>query len=153
MRTTAVLAALAACALVAGTAAAQERTSAVPLGAFVDSFTDPALTSAQKEVKLPAGTWYEGVVTVTDVEYYKGQGGVPAFAEIQDENYRGGCFLLIFRTPDTEKALSLKIDDRVMVRGRLADTGVHLSRFLSGCETRFALFKECEILGVARPKR
>jgi hypothetical protein len=153
MRATAVLAALSACALMAATAAAQERTSAIPLDVFVESFTDRTLTTAQKELKLPAGTWYEGVVTVTDVEYYQAQGAEPPFAEIRDENYRGGCFLLIFRTPDTEKALTLKVDDRVMVRGRLADTGVHLSRFLSGCETRFALFRECEILGVARPKR
>lgn len=153
MRGRTALAVLAVCALAALPAAAQERTSAVPMDTFVESFTDGTLTSAQKQLKLPAGTWYEGVVTVTDVEYYPGKGGEPAFAEIRDENYRGGCFLLLFRTADTDQALTLKIDDRVMVRGRLADTGVHLSRFLSGCETRFALFRDCEILGVARPKR
>jgi hypothetical protein len=127
MRGTTALAALALCALVPGTAPAQERPSAVALETFVESFTDRTMTSAQKQLKLPAGTWYEGVVTVTDVEYYKAQGGEPAFAEIRDENYRGGCFLLIFRTQDAEKALTLKIDDRVTVRGRLRTPGASLA--------------------------
>jgi hypothetical protein len=149
----AAVAALAVCTLFAGSAGAQDKIHPVALVSFVELFTNPAVTSARKAQGLKTGTWYEGTITVTDVEYYKKQGAEAAFAEIRDENYRGGCFLLIFRTPDTGKALALSVDDKVVVRGRLAGSGLQLSKFVSGCQTRYALFKDCEILGAPKPQR
>jgi len=152
MKATAAVAALAVCTLLAGPASAQEKAKPAPLASFVELFTNPAVTSARKAQGLKAGTWYEGTITVTDVEYYKKQGAEAAFAEIRDENYRGGCYLLMFRTADTAKALALSVDDKVVVRGRLAGSGVQLSKYVSGCQTRYALFKDCEIVGPAKPQ-
>lgn len=130
---------------------AQDQSHPLPLSTFVDIFTDQAVTSAQKEVGLKKGTWYEGTVIVTDVEYYKNAGTGAPFAEIKDVNYRGGCYLLLFRVRDTAKALALKVGEKAVVRGWLSDIGMHTTKYVTVCETRFALFKECEILEIVKP--
>jgi hypothetical protein len=66
-------------------------------------------------------------------------------------NYRGGCYLLLFRVQDTVKALALKVGDKVVIRGRLSGVGMSTTKYVTVCETRFALFKECEILEVLKP--
>jgi hypothetical protein len=114
-------------------------------------YTDQTVTSAQKEIGLKGGTWYEGTITVTDVEYYKNTGTGEPFAEIKDVNYRGGCYLLLFRVQDTVKALALKVGDKAVIRGWLSDIGMSTTKYVTVCETRFALFKECEILEVLKP--
>jgi len=153
MRAPFVAAALVGFTLFAAGTFAQDSTHPLPLGTFVDIFTDQTVTSAQKEVGLKEGTWYEGTVTVTDVEYYKNRGTGEPFAQIRDDNYRGGCYLLLFRVRDTAKALTLKIGDRVRVRGWLSDIGMSTTKYVTVCETRFALFKECEILDVVKPEK
>ncbi len=151
MRTPCVAAVLVGCTLLAGGAFAQDQAHPLPLSTFVGSYTDPAATSAQKEIGLREGTWYEGTITVTDVEYYKNKGTGDPFAEIKDDNYRGGCYLLMFRVQDTAKALALKVGEKVVVRGRLSNIGMYTTKYVTVCEIRFALFKECEILEVVRP--
>jgi hypothetical protein len=151
MRTSCVAAVLVACCLLTADVFAQDRSQPLPLSTFVDIYTDQTVTSAQKEVGLKEGTWYEGTVTVTDVEYYKNAGTGAPFAEIKDSNYRGGCYLLMFRVQDTVKALALKIGDKVVIRGWLSDVGMSTTKYVTVCETRFALFKECEILAVSKP--
>ena len=151
MRTAFVALVMAACSLFATGVFAQDRAHPLPLSTFVDIYTDQTVTSAQKEVGLKKGTWYEGAVIVTDVEYYQNKGTGEPFAEIKDVNYRGGCYLLLFRVQDTAKALALKVGDRVVVRGWLSDLGMHTTKYVTVCETRFALFKECEILDVPKP--
>lgn len=153
MRAPFVAAALVGCTLFAAGALAQDRTHPLPLSTFIDTFTDPTATSAQKELGLPEGTWYEGTITVSDVEYYKNLGSGEPFAEIKDENHRGGCYLLLFRVQDTVKALTLKVGDKAVVRGRLSNLGMYTTKYVTVCETRFALFKECEILAVGQPKK
>ena len=153
MRTPFFAAMLAGCTLFAAVAFAQDRSHPLPLGTFVDTYTDQSVTSAQKEVGLKKGTWYEGTITVTDVEYYQNKGTGEPFAEIKDVNYRGGCYLLLFRVKDTEKALTLRVGDKVTVRGWLSDIGMYTTKYVTVCETRFALFKECEILEVAKPAK
>ena len=130
---------------------AQDRSHPLPLSTFVDIYTDQTVTSAQKEIGLQEGTWYEGTITVTDVEYYKNTGTGEPFAEIKDVNYRGGCYLLLFRVQDTVKALALKVGDKTVIRGRLSGVGMSTTKYVTVCETRFALFKECEILEVLTP--
>jgi len=130
---------------------AQDRSHPLPLGTFVDIYTDQSVTSAQKEIGLKEGTWYEGTITVTDVEYYKNTGTGEPFAEIKDMNYRGGCYLLLFRVQDTAKALALKVGDKVVVRGMLSNIGMQTTKYVLVCETRYALFKECEILEIVKP--
>jgi len=130
---------------------AQDRSHPLPLGTFIDIYTDQTVTSAQKEVGLKKGTWYEGTIAVSDVEYYKNTGMGEPFAEVKDVNYRGGCYLLLFRVQDTVKALALKIGDRIVIRGWLSDIGMATTKYVTVCETRFALFKECEILEVLKP--
>jgi hypothetical protein len=151
MRTSFVAVVMAGCSLFATGAFAQDRTHPLPLSTFVDIYTDQTVTSAQKEVGLKEGTWYEGTITVSDVEYYKNKGTGKPFAEIKDVNYRGGCYLLLFRAQDTDKALALKVGDKVVVRGWLSDVGMYTTKYITVCETRFALFKECEILSVTNP--
>jgi hypothetical protein len=150
MKTGTFAALLVGCTLLAGGALAQERAHPLPLSTFVDTYTDQSVTSAQKEVGLKEGTWYEGTITVTDVEYYKNKGTGEPFAEIKDVNYRGGCYLLLFRVSDTAKALTLKVGDKVTLRGCLSNLGMSTTKYVTVCETRYALFKECEILAVAR---
>jgi Cu/Ag efflux protein CusF len=151
MRTPFVAAVMIGCTLIAGGAFAQERPHPLPLSTFVDIYTDQSVTSAQKEVGLKEGTWYEGTATVTDVDYYQNKGTGEPFAEIKDVNYRGGCYLLLFRVVDTAKALTLKVGDKVVVRGRLSNIGMYTTKYVTVCETRFALFKDCEILNVLSP--
>jgi hypothetical protein len=114
-------------------------------------YTDQTVTSAQKEIGLKGGTWYEGTITVTDVEYYKNAGTGEPFTEIKDVNYLGGCYLLLFRVQDTARALALKVGDKAVIRGWLSDIGMSTTKYVTVCETRFALFKECEILEVLKP--
>jgi hypothetical protein len=144
------VAAIVGCVLSAGLVPAQEQSKPLPLSEFVGKFTDPGLTSAQKEVALPEGAWYEGTITVSDVEYYKKQGTGEAFAEIKDVNYQGGCYLLLFRVQDTGKALELRVGDKAVIRGRLSNMGMHTTKYVLVCETRFALFKDCEILEIVK---
>jgi len=151
MRTSLIAVVLVGCALGAGSVCAQDRTHPLPLSTFVDVFTDQTVTSAQKEVGLKEGTWYEGAISVTDVEYFKNQGTGEPFTQIKDDNYRGGCYLLLFRVQDVAKALALKIGDRLVVRGKLSSVGMSTTKYVTVCETRFALFKECEILEVLKP--
>ena len=151
MRTPFVAAVLVGCTLFATCVLAQDRSHPLPLGTFLDIYTDQTVTSAQKEVGLKKGTWYEGTITVSDVEYYQNTGTGEPFTEIKDVNYRGGCYLLLFRVQDTAKALTLKVGDRVVVRGRLSDVGMYTTKYITVCETRFALFKDCEILSVTTP--
>lgn len=134
-----------------GSVVAQDQSHPLPLSTFVDLFTNQEATSAQKEFGLPEGTWYEGTISVTDVEHYRKQGSGEAFAEIKDVNYQGGCYLLLFRVQDIGKALALKVGDKVQVRGKLSNIGMYTTKYVTVCETRFALFKECEILGSSRP--
>ena len=138
------------CTLFAAAVPAQDRAHPLPLSTFVDIYTDQTVTSAQKEIGLQEGTWYEGTITVTDVEYYKNTGTGEPFAEIKDVNYRGGCYLLLFRVQDTARALALKVGDRVVVRGWLSNIGMHTTKYVMVCETRFALFKDCEILEIVK---
>jgi hypothetical protein len=139
------------CTLFAAGVFAQDRSHPLPLSTFVDMYTDQTATSAQKEIGLKGGTWYEGTITVTDVEYYKNTGTGEPFAEIKDVNYRGGCYLLLFRVQDTVKALTLSVGDKAVIRGRLSDIGMSTTKYVTVCETRFALFKECEILEILKP--
>jgi len=136
--------------LSAGLVLAQDKAKPLPLSTFVALFTDPGVTSAQKEIGLPEGTWYEGTITVSDVEYYKKQGTGEAFAEIKDVNHAGGCYLLLFRVQDTAKALELKVGDKAVIRGKLSNMGMYTTKYVLVCETRFALFKDCEILEIVR---
>jgi len=138
------------CLLCAGPLPAQDKAHPLPLSTFVRMFTDPSATSAQKEIGLPEGTWYEGTITVSDVEYYKKQGPGEAFTEIKDVNYEGGCYLLLFRVQDLDKALALKVGDKAVIRGRLSNMGMATTKYVLVCETRFALFKDCEILEVIK---
>lgn len=151
MKTSFVAVVMVGCTLFAAGVFAQDRSRPLPLSTFIGIYTDQTVTSAQKEIGLQEGTWYEGTITVTDVEYYKNTGTGEPFAEIKDVNYRGGCYLLLFRVQDTVKALALKIGDRVVVRGRLSNIGMSTTKYVTVCETRFALFKECEILEVLKP--
>lgn len=144
-------AALAVAGLVGGAAVAQERERPLPLSGFVKTFTDIRATSAQKELGLPEGTWYEGTITISDVEYYKKQGQDPPWAEIKDWNYPGGCTMLLFRTGDIEGALKLHVGDQAVVRAKLAGIGVHLGKFVSNCETHVGLFREAEIITIHKP--
>ena len=153
MKATLFTAVMLGCTLLAIGADAQDRSQPLPLSTFVDVFTDQTVTSAQKEVGLKEGTWYQGAVTVSDVNYYQNKGTGEPFAEIKDVNYRGGCYLLLFRVQDTAKALALKVGDKVVVRGRLSNLGVSTTKYVTVCETRFALFKECEILEVLKPEK
>ena len=150
MKVTIAIGALVVIGLVGGAALAQEKSRPLPLSGFVKTFTDIRATSAQKELGLPEGTWYEGTITVTDVEYYKKQGPGEAFAEIKDVNYEGGCYLLLFRVQDLDKALALKVGDKAVIRGRLSNMGMATTKYVLVCETRFALFKDCEILEVIK---
>ena len=134
------------CVLSAGLVPAQDKSSPLPMSTFVGMFTDPSVTSAQKHIGLPEGTWYEGTVTVSDVEYYQGQSQGERFAEIKDKHYEGGCYMLLFRVPDLDKALSLKVGDKIAIRGKLSNMGMATTKYAIVCETRFALFKDCEIL-------
>ena len=151
MRAPFVAVVMAGCTLFAAGVFAQDRSHPLPLSTFVDIYTDQSVTSAQKEIGLKEGTWYEGIITVSDVEYYKNTGTGAPFAEIKDVNYRGGCYLLLFRVQDTVKALALKVGDKVVIRGWLSDIGMSTTKYVTVCETRFALFKECEILEVLKP--
>ena len=151
MRAPFVAAVMVGVALFAAGVFAQDRSHPLPLSTFVDIYTDQTVTSAQKEIGLQEGTWYEGTITVTDVEYYKNTGTGEPFAEIKDVNYRGGCYLLLFRVQDTAKALTLKVGDKTVIRGRLSGVGMSTTKYVTVCETRFALFKECEILEVLKP--
>jgi len=151
MRAPFVAAVLAGFTLFAAGAFAQDRAHPLPLSTFIDIYTDQTVTSAQKEVGLKKGTWYEGTITVSDVEYYQNKGTGEPFTEIKDVNYRGGCYLLLFRVQDTAKALTLKVGDQVLVRGWLSDVGMYTTKYVTVCETRFALFKECEILEAVKP--
>jgi len=151
MRAPFVAVVMAGCTLFAAGVFAQDRSHPLPLSTFVDMYTDQTATSAQKEIGLKGGTWYEGAITVTDVEYYKNTGTGEPFAEIKDVNYRGGCYLLLFRVQDTAKALALKVGDKAVIRGWLSDIGMSTTKYVTVCETRFALFKECEILEVLKP--
>jgi hypothetical protein len=151
MRTPFVAVVMVGCTLFAAGVFAQDRSHPLPLSTFVDMYTDQTATSAQKEIGLKGGTWYEGTITVTDVEYYKNTGTGEPFAEIKDVNYRGGCYLLLFRVQDTVKALALKVGDKAVIRGWLSDIGMSTTKYVTVCETRFALFKECEILEVLKP--
>jgi Cu/Ag efflux protein CusF len=153
MKTAALAAVLVGCTLFAAVGFAQDQSHPQPLSAFVDLYTDQTVTSAQKEVGLKEGTWYEGSVVVTDVDYYQNKGTGQPFAEIKDVNYRGGCYLLLFRVQDTAKALALKVGDKVTVRGRLSEIGMYTTKYVTVCETRFARFKDCEILAVATPQK
>lgn len=153
MRTKFFTAVLLGCALFTAAVFAQDRSRPLPLSTFVDIYTDQTVTSAQKEVGLKEGTWYEGTVTVSDVEYYKNSGTGEPFAEIKDVNYRGGCYLLLFRVRDTVKALALKVGDRVVVRGWLSNVGMSTTKYVTVCETRYALFQECEILEIVKPEK
>jgi hypothetical protein len=146
-----VLAALVVAGLVGGVAVAQEKSRPLPLSGFVKTFTDIRATSAQKEVGLPPGTWYEGTITISDVEYYKQQGQDPAWVEIKDWNYPGGCNMLLFRTGDVDGALKLQVGDQAVVRAKLAEIGVHLGKFVSNCETHVGLFREAEIITIHKP--
>jgi hypothetical protein len=38
-----------------------------------------------------------------------------------------------------------------VIRGRLSGVGMSTTKYVTVCETRFALFKECEILEVLKP--
>ena len=145
------LGALAVLVLAGGAAVAQEKSKPLPLSGFVQTFTDIRATSAQKELGLPEGTWYEGTITISDVEYYKQQGQDPAWVEIKDWNYPGGCTMLLFRTNDVEGALKLQVGDQAVVRAKLAEIGVHLGKFVSNCETHVGLFREAEILTIHKP--
>jgi hypothetical protein len=49
---------------------------------------------------------------------------------------------------DTAKALELKVGDKAVIRGRLSNMGMHTTKYVLVCETRFALFKDCEILEI-----
>ena len=151
MRTPFVAVVMVGCTLFAAVVLAQDRSHPLPLSTFVDIYTDQTVTSAQKEIGLKEGTWYEGTITVTDVEYYKNTGTGEPFAEIKDVNYRGGCYLLLFRVQDTVKALTLSVGDKAVIRGRLSNIGMSTTKYVTVCETRFALFKECEILEVLKP--
>ena len=151
MRTAFGAAVIVGCVLTAGLVQAQDKSHPLPLSTFVGMFTDPSVTSAQKEIGLPEGTWYEGTITVSDVEYYKKQGPGEAFTEIKDVNYEGGCYLLLFRVQDLDKALSLKVGDKAVIRGRLSNMGMATTKYVLVCETRFALFKDCEVLEVVKP--
>jgi hypothetical protein len=146
-----ILAGLVVVGLVGGVAAAQEKSSPLPLSGFVKTFTDIRATSAQKELGLPEGTWYEGTITISDVEYYKKQGQDPAWVEIKDWNYPGGCTMLLFRTGDVDGALKLQVGDQAVVRAKLAEIGVHLGKFVSNCETHVGLFREAEIITIHKP--
>jgi len=151
MRTPFVAVVMVGCTLFAAVVLAQDRSHPLPLSTFVDIYTDQTVTSAQKEIGLKEGTWYEGTITVTDVEYYKNTGTGEPFAEIKDVNYRGGCYLLLFRVQDTVKALTLSVGDKAVIRGRLSNIGMSTTKYVTVCETRFALFKECEILEILKP--
>jgi hypothetical protein len=151
MKWTFALGALVVLGLAGGAAVAQEKARPLPLSGFVKTFTDIRATSAQKELGLPEGTWYEGTITISDVEYYKKQGQDPAWVEIKDWNYPGGCTMLLFRTNDVENAIKLHVGDQAVVRARLAEIGVHLGKFVSNCETHVGLFREAEILTIHKP--
>jgi hypothetical protein len=151
MKATVAVGALAILGLLGGSAVAQEKSRPLPLSGFVKTFTDIRATSAQKELGLPEGTWYEGTITISDVEYYKKQGQDAAWAEIKDWNYAGGCTMLLFRTSDIEGALKLQVGDQAVVRARLAEIGVHLGKFVSNCETHVGLFREAEIVTIHKP--
>jgi len=138
MKTTGAVAAFVVLALAGDSAFAQEKSRPLPLSGFVKMFTDVQATSAQKEIGLPEGTWYEGTITISDVEIVKAEGKQPARAEIKDWNYVGGCTMLLFRTTDTENALKLGVGDQAVVRARLAETGAHISLFPTNCQTTSA---------------
>lgn len=151
MKRTVAFGALVILVLFGGAAVAQEKSRPLPLSGFVKTFTDIRATSAQKEVGLPPGTWYEGTITISDVEYYKQQGQDPAWVEIKDWNYPGGCTTLLFRTNDVEGGLKLHVGDQAVVRAKLAEIGVHLGKFVSNCETHVGLFREAEIITIHKP--
>ncbi|HEY5999134.1 MAG TPA: hypothetical protein VI078_07500 [bacterium] len=151
MKWTVAVVALVVAGLVGGAAVAQEKANPLPLSGFVKKFTDIRATSAQKEVGLPEGTWYEGTITVSDVDYYKPQGQDPPWIEIKDWNYPGGCYMLLFRTNDVDGGLKLSIGDQAVIRAKLSEIGVHLGKFVSNCETHVGLFREAEILTIHKP--
>lgn len=134
-----------------GGVGAQDKSNPLPLSGFVKTFTDIRATSAQKEIGLPEGTWYEGTITVSDVEYYQAKGQDPAWVEIKDWNYPGGCNVLLFRTNDVDGALKLHVGDQALVRAKLSDIGVHVGMYMSNCGMHFGLFRETQILEVYKP--
>jgi hypothetical protein len=137
--------------LTAATAVAQEKDKPAPLETFVKTFTDLRATSAQKELLLPEGAWYEGTITVSDVEYQKPEGKDAAWAEIMDWNFLGGCYQLQFRTQDTAGALRRRVGEPAVVRARLREFGSHEGKFVSNCNARIGLFTETEIVSVGMP--
>jgi hypothetical protein len=151
MKATVALAAVVLLGLFGGAAVAQQKDRPLPLSGFVKTFTDIRATSAQKEVGLPEGTWYEGTITVTDVEYYKAKGQDPAWVEIKDWNYVGGCTMLLFRTNDVDGGLKLHVGDQAVVRARLSEIGVHLGKYVNNCETHVGLFRDTEIVTIHKP--
>ncbi len=132
------------------TALAQDRSSPRPLEDFVRLFTDDTATTAQKEVGLQEGAYYQGTITVSDVQLYTAKGKGERMAEIKDWNLDESCYVLLLRTPEVEKALELKKGDRVAVRARFAEMGLHVTKYVMECETYYALFKEGEIIGVEK---
>jgi len=142
--------ALAVSTLFGGGALAQDKANPLPLGDFVALFTDEKATSAQKEKGLPEGTWYQGIMTVSDVQLYTVKVTGQQVAEIKDWNLDAGCYVMMLRTADLEKALKLKKGDRAVVRGKIAEMGLHVDRFVVDCETYFALFREGEIVEILK---
>lgn len=131
-----------------GSAIAQDETRPLPLSDFVDLFTDERATSAQKEEGLKEGTYYQGTIVVSDVQLYTIKGKGQRTAEIIDRNLDDGCYVLMLRTDDVDKALTLKKGDAVTVKGRFREIGLHVAKFVMDCEIYYALFKEGEILEV-----
>ena len=132
-------------------ALAQEQSNPLPLSGFVRTFTDLRATSAQKELLLPEGAWYEGAITVSDVEYHKPEGKDAAWAEIKDWNYVGGCTMLLFKTAETEGALKLGVGDQAVVRARFSGTSAHEGLFPTNCRMRVGIFTDTQILTVQKP--
>ena len=147
MKVTVLCALCAALHLLPGAAFAQDKSSPQPLDGFIRLFTDSAATTAQKEVGLKEGTYYQGTVTVSDVQLYTVKGRGERFAEIKDWSLDDSCYMLMLHTPDVEKALELKKGDRIVVRGKFAEMGLHVTKYVMECETYYALFKDGEIIG------
>lgn len=150
MKKTVVITVFTVLSLFGGAVFAQNRANPLPLDDFVARFTDDKATSAQKETQLPEGTWYQGVITVSDVQLYTVKADGRKVAEIKDWNLDAGCYVMILRTEDLEKALTLKRGDRALVKGRLAEMGLHVDRFVVDCETYYARLKEVEVLEVQK---
>ena len=151
MKNAVAVATLVAVSLAAGPAFAQDQARPLPLSGFVSMFTDVRATSAQKELGLPEGTWYEGTITISDVELVKAQGQEPARVEIKDWNYVGGCTMLLFRSADTANALKLGVGDQAVIRARLSAMDAHVSKFPTACQTHVGVFVDTEILTIHKP--